>query len=79
MKTVGHRKTRPITFSASAAALIEGARFNDELHKLPSGGTSFIRKGLYRFKTHEEANRHAERCLAEGMARCALDRADGKR
>lgn len=78
MKTVGHRKMRPITFSASAEALAAGGRFNDELHKLPSGNTSFIPKGLYRFRSHAEANRHADRCVAEGMAQLALDRAQCK-
>jgi hypothetical protein len=78
MKTVGRRKAPPITFSASAIALAEGARYNDELHKLPTGNTTFIRKGMYRFKSHEEANRHAEHCLAEGMAQIALDRAQWK-
>jgi hypothetical protein len=39
MRTIGHRKERPITFSASAALLAEGARFNDEIHRLPTGNT----------------------------------------
>ena len=34
MRTIGHRKEHPITFSASAALLDEGARFNDEIHRL---------------------------------------------
>ncbi len=75
MKSVGHRKAFPITYSASAGALAEGARFNDEIHKLPTGDSTYIPKGVYRFSTHEEANRHAERCLVEGMAQIALDRA----
>lgn len=74
MRTVGHRKEQPPTFSASAELLAEGARFNDEIHRLPTGDTTFIPKGVYFFKTHEEANRHQMRCLAEGMARVALDR-----
>jgi hypothetical protein len=68
MRTVGHRQSRPISFSASATLLVEGARFNDEIHRLPTGGDSFIPKGVYRFKTHAEANRHQEECLAGGMA-----------
>ena len=74
MRTVGHRHERPITFSASAALLIEGARFNDEIHKLPTGGTTFIPKGVYRFKSHEDANRHWQDCVAGGMAKIALER-----
>jgi hypothetical protein len=68
MRTVGHRKSQPISFAASAARLVEGARFNDEIHRLPSGGHSFIPKGVYRFKAHAEANQHQSDCLAQGMA-----------
>lgn len=74
MRTVGHRKEPPITFSASAALLVEGARFNDETHRLPTGNTTFIPKGIYRFKTLEEANRHDLDCVVAGMVRIALRR-----
>lgn len=74
MRTIGHRKEHPITFSASAVMLEEGARFNDEIHRLPTGSRTFIRKGLYRFKSHADANRHDLDCLAEGMAEIALER-----
>ncbi|HCI15022.1 MAG TPA: hypothetical protein DFK12_14050 [Gallionellaceae bacterium] len=75
MRTVGHRKEHPITFSASAALLAEGARFNDEIHRLPTGNQTFIPKGVYRFKSFEEANRQDLDCLVEGMARIAMERA----
>lgn len=74
MRTVGHRKEHPIRFSASAALLVEGARFNDEIHRLPTGGMTFIQKGIYCFKTHEDANRHQQNCLVDGMAQTALER-----
>ncbi|GAB4239072.1 MAG: hypothetical protein OHK0028_16760 [Deltaproteobacteria bacterium] len=74
MRTVGHRRERPITFSASGARLIEGARFNDEIHKLPTGDTTFIPKGVSRFRRHEDADRHWRDCVAEGMAKIALKR-----
>jgi hypothetical protein len=74
MRTIGHRKQRPITFSASAELLAEGARFNDEIHRLPTGNTTFIPKGVYRFKKHEDANRQQLDNLAKGMARIALER-----
>lgn len=74
MRTVGHRKERSISFSASAALLAEGARFNDEIHGLPTGKLTFIPKGVFRFKTHEDANRHQLECLVEGMAQAALAR-----
>lgn len=74
MRTVGHRQPSPISFAASAARLAEGARFNDEIHRLPSGSNSFVPKGVYRFKTHAEANQHQLDNLAEGMASLARDR-----
>ena len=74
MRTIGHRKERPITFSASASLLLEGARFNDEIHRLPTGRSTFIPKGVFRFKSHEAANQHQQACLIEGMAKIALNR-----
>lgn len=74
MRIVGHRKERQISFTASAALLAEGARFNDEIHRLPTGNTTYIPKGIFRFKTHEQANRHQQDCLVEGMAQIALER-----
>ena len=72
MRTIGHRKERPISFAASAALLAEGARFNDEIHCLPTGNTTCIPKGVFRFKTHERANRHQQDCLVESMVQTAL-------
>ena len=74
MRRIGHREERPISFSASAALLAEGARFNDEIHRLPTGNATFIPKGIFRFKTHADANRHQLDCLVEGMAQVALSR-----
>jgi hypothetical protein len=74
MRHVGHREERPISFSASAALLAEGARFNDEIHRLPTGNATLIPKGIFRFKTHADANRHQLDCLVEGMAQVALAR-----
>jgi hypothetical protein len=74
MRTVGHRKERPISFSASAVARSAGARFNDEIHRLPTGNASFMPKGVFRFRTHAEANRHQMDCLVAGMADRALAR-----
>lgn len=75
MKTVGRRKQRPLNFSASADLLKEGARFNETLQAaLPTGNTTFIPKGVYVFKTLEEADRHRDQCMIEGMAREARKR-----
>lgn len=74
MRTIGSRKERPVGITASGTLLAEGARFNDEIHRLPTGGTTFIPKGVYRFMTHAEANQHQLDCLAKGMAQVAQKR-----
>ena len=75
MRIIGRRTQRPISFEACADALIEGARFNDEIHRLPTGNSTFIPKGVYRFKTHDDANRHQQDCFVAGMAKIARERA----
>ena len=74
MRIIGHRKERPITFSASALLLEEGARFNDEIHRLPTGNATFIPKGVFRFKSHEDANQQQLNWLIAGMAKIAMER-----
>lgn len=74
MRTIGSRKERSITFAASADLLAEGARFNDEIHRLPTGNRTFIPKGVFRFKNHEEANHQQLDYLTQGMAQIARER-----
>lgn len=74
MRTIGKRQEQPLGMTASGELLVAGARFNDEIHRLPTGNSSFIPKGVYRFKTHEEANQHQLDCLAQGMALIAISR-----
>lgn len=74
MRIIGHRTESTISFSASAALLAEGSRFNDEIHRLPTGNRTFIPKGVYRFKSFEEANRHDLDCIVAGMVQIALER-----
>jgi hypothetical protein len=78
MRIVGQRKERPVGLLSSGALLAEGASFNDEIHRLPTGNMTFIPKGLYRFKTHEEADQHQLACLTRGMASIAKERLDGQ-
>jgi hypothetical protein len=78
MRTVGLRKERPLGVMASGVLLAQGARFNDEIHRLPTGTATFIPHGVYRFKTHEEANQHQMDCLVKGMARIARERRNGQ-
>ena len=37
MRVVGHRKERQISFSASPLLLEEGAKFNEVIHRMPTG------------------------------------------
>lgn len=74
MRIVGRRTEAPLSFSASGELLAQGARFNDDLRGLPTGDAAFIRKGLYRFRTHEEAAAQAQRFLVERMAQIAARR-----
>jgi len=68
MRVVGSRKIRSLQFHASSALFLEGCKFNEQIHKLPTGDDTCILKGLYRFKTHEQANQHWDKCLAEKMS-----------
>ena len=75
MRVIGRRREAPLSFSASGKLLEQGARFNDSLRGLPTGDAAHIPKGLYHFRTHEEADAHAQKCLADLMARLAARRA----
>lgn len=74
MRTVGKRRRPSLSIPGAGDLLAEGARFNDEIHRLPTGDRTFIRRGVYRFRTHEEANRHDLECIATGMAQIARER-----
>jgi hypothetical protein len=75
MKTVGRRIPRPVTFHASGEALREGARFCEELQRLPFARLTGIPKGVRRFATHEEQNRYDLDCAARRMAQVSRRRA----
>lgn len=65
MKIVGKRRERGITFHADGALLREGAVFNTELQKMQS--TFRFPRGVFRYKTHEEADRHMMECVVNTM------------
>lgn len=44
------------------------ALWNDELHKWPDAAAHCVPKGVYRFRTLDEADRHLEECRARRMA-----------
>ncbi len=69
MKTVGQRREPFIIPQASGRLLAEGARFSERLARL--SGSTFVPKGVYRYRSHDEANQHALDCLTRGMAQLA--------
>ena len=72
MKQVGSRRERGIALVATGSLLAEGARYNEAVSWL--SGSAFVPKGIYRFGSHEAANRHADDCLVRGMALLAATR-----
>ena len=66
MRVIGHRQPAPLTHRASGAQLAEGAIFSETLACLsPVLG---IVKGVYRYPTHEAANKHWLECVARNVA-----------
>ncbi len=77
-RIVGNRVQRPLSRLPSAEALEAGARFSAEMAALGRAST-FIPKGVYRFRTHAEAEEHRIASLARGMAaRAAAGRGAGR-
>lgn len=72
MRQVGVRREPQIVAQASGLLLEQGARFNETLSRLAP--STFVPKGVYRFRSHEEANRHEQDCLARGMGLLAAER-----
>jgi hypothetical protein len=72
MRQVGSRRERALAANPSGELLAEGARFSESISRLSN--SSFVPKGIYRFSSHEAANRHADDCLAQGMGRLAAAR-----
>jgi len=72
MRRVGSRREAALVERASGLLLAEGARFNEAVSRLAP--TTFVPKGVYRFKSHDEANRHELDCLVRGMGLLAAAR-----
>ena len=72
MKQVGSRREPQMTTQASGVSLKQGARFSEAMSQLSR--STFVPKGVYRFGSHEEADRHRQDCLARGMGRLAAGR-----
>ncbi|MBI3375119.1 MAG: hypothetical protein HY017_25635 [Betaproteobacteria bacterium] len=68
MKTLGHRVHDSIQLKPSAEALVAAAQHLRTGAALAAVNTTGIARGVYRFRTHEEANRHADEALARAIA-----------
>lgn len=66
MRIVGRVKEPKITYHATAENLKRGCEFNDSLSKFFKSKL-FIPKGVYCYKTHEEANEHWEKFMIKGI------------
>lgn len=69
MRTVGHRRERPVVMRGDGALLAEGSLFSETILHLAV--STFIPKGVYRFYTHRDANKQQEDCLVQGLGRLA--------
>jgi len=78
MRIVGNRVQRPLSLRPSAERLAAGAHFSAEMAALGHAST-FIEKGVYRFRTQAEAEEHRVASLARGIAaRAAAGRGAGR-
>jgi hypothetical protein len=78
MRTVGHRVQDEISFDASGETLLAGARWNDAMQRgFGAGQPGVFPKGVYCYRSHEEADEAWLDALADRMATIALARAHG--
>jgi hypothetical protein len=79
MKRVGNRRVPRPAATASAAALRAAAVHQSSGLALAAVATTGIRKGIYRFASHAEMNRHTEEAMAHAIALNVRRRAAARR
>lgn len=72
MRQVWTRRELAIAEKASGLLLAEGARFNEAVARPVANHVHS--EGVYRFASHEDANRHEQDCLVRGMGLLAAER-----
>ncbi len=75
MRTIGKREIRQPSAVPSAGALREAAAHQAAGQALAAMATTGVRKGIYRFASHAEMNRHTDEALARAVALNARRRA----
>lgn len=73
MRQVGKRTEQPLVSAPSGEFLALNIAFSSGLAQM-TGGHVFFPKGVFRYKSHSEANAHQSACLADGMAKLAKER-----
>jgi hypothetical protein len=79
MKRLGKRRVGTPAVAPSAAALRAAAVHQASGRALAAVSTTGIRKGIYRFASHEEMNRHTDEALARAIALNVRRRAAARR
>lgn len=81
MRSVGKKvhEEPQIADRPSGELLRLNAQWIDELHKWPGAAAHCIPKGVYRYRTPEEADRHLEECRARRMAEIMIERESERR
>ena len=74
MRTVGRKIVREPALRPSAELLRTAATINDTLKAMLPGGRTCVPKGVYRYRTLEEANHQQANWLAQSMAEIYLAR-----
>jgi hypothetical protein len=64
-----------MTAKASGFLLTEGARFSESVSSLSH--LAYMPKGVYRYRSHGEANQHDQECLVRAMGALAIRRRNG--
>jgi hypothetical protein len=78
MRTVGNRVQGDISFDASAEKLLSGSRWNDAMQKVFGAcQPGIFPKGVFQYRSHEEADEALLDALAKRMATIALTRRHG--
>lgn len=77
MKTIGKRTPPPLG-ADNGQGISQTSEFTRTLLSL-SGGRILAPKGVFRYKSHEEANAHQAEWIAKTMAAVEADRVEAER
>lgn len=67
MRTIGKRPQYLVTATPSAEALKAGAVHQATALALAAVATTGVRRGIYRFATHAEANAHSDEAVVRAI------------